>query len=98
MAVSREKSLLTAHQFPRSLKLPKGLCHSGVGAVGTIRPSPSGMVAASINEEFSVNYPTNIAVEMEQGKLRRLSLLPNKRLDAILKTLTCGHTLSSLLL
>ena len=78
MAVKGEIIVDCSTNIPKVFfEVTKKASVSSVGAVGTICPFTMETVAVGINEEFSVNYPTNIAVEMEQGKLK-VVFTPNK--------------------
>jgi len=71
MALKGEINVDCSLNIPKvSFEVSKKASGSSVGSVGTICPFTKNIVAVGINEEFSFNYPTNIAVEMEQGKLK----------------------------
>merc|ERR1711962_235346 len=53
-----------------TLDLTKKLSSSSVGVVGVLDPVSEEVLAVGVNQEWSVNYPSKIAAEVEEGKLK----------------------------
>merc|ERR1711962_1286359 len=53
-----------------TLDLTKKLSSSSVGVVGVLDPVSEEVLAVGVNQEWSVNYPSKIAAEVEEGRLK----------------------------
>merc|ERR1712212_1235677 len=53
-----------------TLDLTKKLSSSSVGVVGVLDPVSEEVLAVGVNQEWSVNYPSKITAEVEEGKLK----------------------------
>merc|ERR1719184_354707 len=63
-----------------TLDLTKKLSTSSVGVVGVLDPISEEVLAVGVNQEWSVNYPSKITAEVEEGKLK-VKYTPNSEVS-----------------
>merc|ERR1711962_1126981 len=60
--------------------ITKKLSTSSVGIVGVLDPVSEEVLAVGVNQEWSVNYPSKVTAEVEEGKLK-IQYTPNREVS-----------------